>query len=230
MTSSVRKDSVPELAILYKDRGTVALDKPEGLVSIPDRSQDGRDVRSLAEKQLGEPLWTVHRIDKPVSGVLVFARTECRHRELSLQFQERHIRKEYLALVHGEIRGTRGRISSRLRTFGSGRVGVDENRGKECLTEYRVLGTENGYSLIQIFPRTGRRHQIRAHLYSIGSPIVGDDRYGEEPLQKGFPRLMLHARRIHLPASQQTGFAIESPVPTSFLDALEMLMVRIDCV
>jgi 23S rRNA-/tRNA-specific pseudouridylate synthase len=225
--------------ILYQDPRVVAVDKPVGLSAIPERDRTVESLLSLLEKQSGQKLFLVHRIDKDVSGVMLFAKTAEAHRHLNLQFDRRGIHKTYLALVHGHVVKDQDTIDSPLREFGSGRMGVDFKRGKPSVTEYRVkerLGVAaasaggatdapapasggplgRGYSLLEVSPRTGRRHQIRAHLYSIGHPIVGDRRYGDVKVQSEYPRLMLHAASIEfvLPGGERR--VIESPVPDEF--------------
>jgi tRNA pseudouridine32 synthase / 23S rRNA pseudouridine746 synthase len=209
--------------LLFEDDCIVAVNKPSGISSIPDRSADTLDMRQVTEQMLDRRLWVVHRIDKPVSGVLVFAKTEAVHKELNVAFESRRVQKEYLTLVHGFVRGKRGRVDSALRSFGSGRVGVDEERGKESLTEYVVIDSGDEYSLLRVFPRSGRRHQIRAHLYSRGHPIVGDLLYGEKLLQQGYERLMLHAHRLRLPFADRPDLEVVSNPPVDFVRPLGCL-------
>jgi tRNA pseudouridine32 synthase / 23S rRNA pseudouridine746 synthase len=135
----------------------------------------------------------VHRLDKEASGIILFAKNASMHQYLNIRFGERAVKKSYLALVFGELQEPSGNIKKRLREFGSGRMGVDDARGKESFTAFQVLKQLSGYTLLRLLPTTGRRHQLRVHLYSIGHPIVGDTRYGDKALQQGFPRLMLHA-------------------------------------
>ena len=107
-------------------------------------------------------------------------------------------------------------IDRPLRQFGSGRIGVDTARGKSSLTKYRVVERFDLTTLVQAFPKTGRRHQIRVHLYSIGHPIVGDRSYGDRATQEDFARLMLHAQKIILSLPSGTDLTVEAPIPGSF--------------
>ena len=116
-----------------------------------------------------------------------------------LVVNDREVQKVYLALVNGLVKRREGRIGEPLREFGSGRMGVDKENGKASLTRYRVREHFQAHTLLSVLPLTGRRHQIRVHLYSIGHPIVGDRRYGDRAAQSAYPRLMLHARAITLP-------------------------------
>jgi len=205
------------IPVLHADDALLAVDKPAGLASIPERdpSADCLLARLVA---LHGRLLVVHRLDKGVSGVLVFARTEQAHRALCVQFEARRVAKTYLALVEGEMPGEAGRIDAPLRTFGSGRTGVDLARGKPCVTDWRVLERRPGSTLLEVSPLTGRRHQIRAHLWSVGHPIAGDERYGG----RGGPgppppRLMLHALALDVdhPATGAR-LRLAAPAPVEF--------------
>jgi 23S rRNA-/tRNA-specific pseudouridylate synthase len=117
---------------------------------------------------------------------------------LNEAFEQRRIIKTYLALVHGRVGPNEGVVDQPIREFGSGRMGVSPS-GKPSITTYRVLERLGAFTLLEANPQTGRRHQIRVHLYHIGHPIVGDLRYGDRAVQQRFCRLMLHASGIDLP-------------------------------
>jgi RluA family pseudouridine synthase len=210
------------IPILFQNDDVVAADKPCGLPSI--HAGEGREcLHAVLSRQIGGRLWTVHRLDKDASGVILFARNAAAHRCLNLQFDKRTVRKEYLAVVHGSVGPDSGQIASPVRPFGSGRMGVDPARGKPCLTDFRVEERLGAYTLLGVEPHTGRRHQIRVHLYAIGHPIVGDPLYGERGVQRGYGRLMLHARRIAFVLPTGTEVAVESPVPPDFSVLLDRL-------
>lgn len=208
------------ISVLFENDDIIGVDKPEGLASTP--VQGGECLLELLSAQYRERLYAVHRLDREASGVILFARTAAAHRWLNEQFSSRSVRKDYLALVHGVIGRESGVIDRPLREFGSGRIGVDLQQGKPSVTEFQVVERHASYTLVRASAHTGRRHQIRAHLYSIGHPIVGDRRYGEKARQRPFPRLMLHAQRIafHLPSGEEV--TVESPVPPSFRAVAEM--------
>ena len=203
-------------SILFKDQDIVAVDKPEGLATIPERNRDQQCLLYELELQLGQKLFIVHRLDKEVSGVVVFAKNAMAHKFLNEQFSKRTIDKTYVALVHGIMNKDSEIIRTPIRMFGSGRMGVDEKRGKECTTSFQVQQRCAAFTLVQVHPLTGRRHQIRVHLYSIGHPIVGDRHYGNKIEQQQFPRLMLHAMQIMLQLPDGTAKMIEAAVPGSF--------------
>ena len=184
------------IPVLYEDDDIVAIEKPPGVSSIPERNRAVESVLSILEKQRGSKLFIVHRLDKEVGGIMLFAKNAPAHKYLNEAFFAKNVHKTYLALVHGTIREDNGEIDRPIRQFGSGRMGIDEKTGKPSVTRYDVIKRFDGRTLVHAFPVTGRRHQIRVHLYHIGHPIVGDRRYGNKALQKNFPRLMLHAERI----------------------------------
>lgn len=208
------------IPILYEDEQILAVDKPEGIASIPDRSPEKTDVLSVLSQQRGRPLLVVHRLDKDVSGVMVFAKTPEAHVALNQQFQGHQVEQTYLALVHGVVKAEMGQIDKPLRQFGSGRMGVDESQGKASLTTFKVKERFNRYSFVMAQPATARRHQIRVHLYSLGHPVVGDSLYGRPELQKGFSRLMLHSSEIQLTLLPGDKKIFSSPLPPSFRSVL----------
>lgn len=215
--------------VLYEDRLLIAVHKPAGLASIPGRF-DPHCLRTLLEDHLGAPVYVVHRLDKDVSGVLVFARDADTHRYLNTRFETREVEKHYVALVHGTVAERSAVIDRPIRQYGSGRMGVDEARGKPSRTAYTVRRpfTASGSlpeaaTLLDVHPVTGRRHQIRVHLYSVGHPIVGDPLYGDRAQQQRYPRLMLHAHTLAFrhPEGHRISFTAPLPAPfAAFVDDL----------
>lgn len=210
------------IPILYESTDYLAVNKPEAIASIPERRPGTESVLQVLQRERGEKLFVVHRLDKEVSGVLVFARNAAAHRHLNQRFDERAVRKTYLAAVHGAITAPGGSIRNPIREFGSGRMGVDEN-GKPAETDYDVVERWPLATLVKVFPRTGRRHQIRVHFYSIGHPVVGDRRYGNSTLQGQFRRLMLHALQISFLLPTLERVAVKADPPASFLEMCESL-------
>lgn len=210
------------IPILFENEDILAVDKPEGLASIPESARADCLLSMLASTS-PRKLYVVHRLDKDVSGVILFAKNPTAHAYLNAQFHNRSICKTYVALTHGIIRESGGIIDKPLRQFGSGRMGVDPGRGKPSLTEYQISQRFGAYTLVRAYPLTGRRHQIRVHFYAIGHPIVGDLRYGDRTVQRAFPRLTLHAEKIacRLPSGEEV--AIEAPIPESFQAVIQMI-------
>ena len=201
--------------ILFEDARLLVLCKPEGLASIPERFE-GRNMLAEAEAYLGGKAFVVHRLDKDVSGVLLFAKDADTHRHLSLQFEHRQVDKRYRAIVHGDVRGEGDVVRAPLRLFGSGRMGVDEEQGKPSETRFVVQARREGFTAVDVFPVTGRRHQIRVHLYYAGPPIVGDRMYGEPAVQRLYPRLFLHACLIRFRHPDGRLLTVEAAVPETF--------------
>ncbi|MFC2139528.1 RluA family pseudouridine synthase [Bacteroidota bacterium] len=199
------------LKILYEDDEIISLDKPAGIASAHEK--ESVTLLLLLEKKYEEKFFVVHRLDKDVSGVILFAKNENSHRYLSKLFEEKKVDKTYIALVHGLIENEKGIIDKPIRQFGSGRMGIDEQNGKESITKYRILKRSKRFSQIEIKLITGRRHQIRVHLYSIGHPIVGDPLYGDRSIQKQYPRLMLHACEIRFTLQSGKEIKIKSELP-----------------
>jgi tRNA pseudouridine32 synthase/23S rRNA pseudouridine746 synthase len=214
---------MPELAVLWEDADVLAVDKPAGVVSSPRWANDGGCLPALMERRGYDRLFLVHRLDKAASGVMLFAKTKAAHAHLNRQFSEREVHKRYVALVHGEVERSSGRIDRPIRQYGSGRMGVDERRGAACLTSFERLSRWEGHTLLRVSPHTGRRHQIRVHLYSIGHPVVGDLRYGERTLQSRYSRLMLHASAIRFRTPSGKVRRVAADLPAEF----EALMDRL---
>jgi tRNA pseudouridine32 synthase / 23S rRNA pseudouridine746 synthase len=191
------------MQIIYDDSQILTVNKPAGVLSIADGyDRDLPHVRTLLEPEFGR-LWVVHRLDKETSGVMILARTPEAHRALNLQFTIHSIRKEYRALVFGDFPETLI-AASPLLVDGDRhhRTIVDEARGKPASTRFSLSKSFNaGISLISAFPSTGFTHQIRAHLYHAGFPILGDQLYctPESKLrseQLEIYRVALHAELI----------------------------------
>jgi RluA family pseudouridine synthase len=210
------------IPVLYETADYLAVHKPETLASIPERLPGSESVLQLLQRERGEKLFVVHRLDKEVSGVLMFARNAGAHRYLNDRFSSRDVRKTYLAVVHGVLAGPGGSIRKPLRQFGSGRMGVDEC-GKASETDFDVQERWASTTLVQAFPRTGRRHQLRVHFYAIGHPVVGDPRYGNRVVQVDFPRLMLHALNISFVLPTLERVMVQADPPASFLEICELL-------
>ena len=210
------------LEILYEDRDVIALNKPAGLVVHPGAGRhSGTLVNALVHRfsalsQLGGELrpGIVHRLDRETSGVLLVARNDAAHRHLAGQFLERSVEKLYLALVQGEVKPERGSIDMPIARDPVRRVRMTARlaTGRRALTHYRVLARYPGFTLLELRIGTGRTHQIRVHLASLGHPVAGDRLYGGRPSGRG--RFFLHAHRITF-ESPATGakIAVTAPLP-----------------
>lgn len=214
------------IPILFENSDVIAVDKPEGLAAIPERRRQGQSLLDRLSTERGEKLYVVHRLDKETSGVIVFARNAETHRWLNRQFQDRVVAKTYMALTHGVFASDEGVIDEPLRQFGSGRVAVDAERGKASISEFHVVERFESHTLVEIRPRTGRRHQIRVHLYHLGHSVVGDPLYDDKNIQKNFPRLMLHAQGLTIRLSSGQDLSLAAPMPESFQAVLREICVQ----
>lgn len=212
-----------EPRVLYEDAGLVVVEKPAGMATAAGGGiDDGASLHAWVSRHAGRRTFIIHRLDRGTSGVIAFAKTADAHRRLSQAFEGREVDKRYLAVVDGHLPRATGEIAMPLRTFGSGRVGVDR-KGAEAVTTYRQLERLEGADLLEVAPLTGRRHQIRVHCYAIGHPVLGDTRYGAIRPVGGAPRLMLHAAELRLPQSEGEPLVVRADPPPDFDAALEKL-------
>ncbi len=165
--------------IIFENDDFVALNKPSGLLSIPDREGEEVSLKSLLQEKYSQ-IFTVHRLDRDTSGLIVFAKNEATHKHLSQQFEGRLTKKIYAGLVLGSPSETKGSINLPLAENMVQRgVMIVNRRGKESLTDYEVMEDFGLYSWMQFQIHTGRTHQIRVHMKEIGHPIVCDEVYGD---------------------------------------------------
>lgn len=219
-------DSIHKL-IIYEDNNLIAANKPEGISSISESDTTIETLHSILENKFGQKLFIVHRLDKEVSGIILFARNPKTHKILNDQFARREVNKFYTALVHGSVNNNFGVINKPIREFGSGRMGIDEKKGKQSSTAYEVIERMGNYTLLELNPSTGRRHQLRVHLYFIGHPIVGDMRYGDKKIQEKYSRLMLHALSVELEIAKGKRETFKAELPDSFVDSLKKIKMDI---
>jgi len=245
------KDLLGQITILYEDEKILAINKPAGLVVHGD--ERGKEGVTLADwilrerpeiEKVGEPFVTpqgvsiarpgiVHRLDKDTSGVLLIAKTNPAYFWLKSQFKRRLVKKIYHAMVVGEVEKEDGMISKPI-----GRSEADirkmtvarATRGlpREAVTYYRVIARHNGFSFVELLPKTGRMHQIRVHMAAIRHPVICDKVYGRKDGETfGLSRHALHARSIELPLYFSVGpksskpLIINAPYPEDFMDALQ---------
>jgi 23S rRNA pseudouridine1911/1915/1917 synthase len=233
--------AVPEaipLAVLYEDQDLVAIDKPAGMVVHAGAGVHSGTVVNALLYRFGALSGVagalrpgiVHRLDRYTSGVLLVAKNDDAHRRLAEQFSGRQVEKVYLALVHGKVKHESGRMDRPIardpvrRTRMTARL----ESGRAAWSEYRVLRRFERFTLLEVRIGTGRTHQIRVHLSSIGHPVAGDTLYGAPAKVEGRPplgRFFLHAHRIrfHQPSTGEE-VAVESPLPAeleAWMEGLE---------
>jgi len=184
------------LDLIHADDSLIVVDKPAGLLSVPGRGADKADCLASRVQAVFPDALTVHRLDMSTSGLILLARGEAMHRALSICFQERQVDKRYVAVVDGLLAEESGEIDLPLICDWPNRPRqkVDFEIGKRSLTRFRRLkiNPANDTTVVELEPITGRSHQLRVHLASLGHPILGDDLYGGEAFAKA-ERLLLHA-------------------------------------
>jgi len=196
------------------------------LLSLPDGYDSEKPyLQNVLEPEWGR-LWMVHRLDRLASGVLVLARTAEAHRSLNGQFARRQVAKTYHALVSGQPSWETNTVTLPLRANVGrrNRTVVDHHKGKLAATQLRVLGLFKQHALVEARPATGRRHQIRAHLYARGYPILSDPLYGSGEISPLIDRLALHAHSLQFTHPQtRESVRFEAPYPADFSVALRQL-------
>ncbi|MCZ8513008.1 RluA family pseudouridine synthase [Paenibacillus filicis] len=213
----------PVIPVLYEDNHVLVVVKPPNVPSQEDDSRDP-DMLTLLKADLkhrhGKPgnvfLGLVHRLDRPVGGVMVFAKTSKAASRLSDAVRTRSIRKEYTAVVHGRPKEPQGTLTHYLlKDPKTNRVSVvppAKSGAKEAVLDYRVLGSRDGCSKVQIELHTGRPHQIRVQFAAIGCPLVGDQRYGGPRAEPG-QQIALWSTRLEFehPTTKETLSFVSTP-------------------
>lgn len=214
--SSDFADEMPELQarpprpqVLHEDKHLLVLVKPHEMLSVPGRGEHKRDSLAWRAQQYWRNALIVHRLDMSTSGVLVMARSPQVHRALSIAFAQRRVHKRYTAVVAGQMTPPDtadgwGLIDKPLMLDWERRPLhiVDWQRGKPSQTRWRILQAGSGdvwpvtHTRLDLEPVTGRTHQLRVHLQSMGHPILGDSLYAEGAALQAAPRLLLHAREL----------------------------------
>ncbi|HEV7158195.1 MAG TPA: RluA family pseudouridine synthase [Caulobacteraceae bacterium] len=224
--------------VIHEDAEVLALNKPAGL-----SSQGGRikaptldDLLAALAKKSGVKPRLVHRLDRDTSGVILAARSQPAAAFLGKAMMARRMRKTYLAIVApGAPEPRQGTIDAHLARREVGReayvetASADDPVAKPALTRYRTLAADAAMALVELEPRTGRMHQLRVHMASIGRPIAGDPRYGGALSIAGAPvkRLMLHAQRLRFPHPAGGEVTIEAPMPADMAALADRFAERV---
>lgn len=227
--------------IIFENSHFIGVNKPSGLLSIPDRLGQELSLKELLKNSYGE-IYTVHRLDKDTSGIIVFAKDEETHKQLSQLFEGREVEKFYLGLVHGKLINESGSVDAAIMEH-PGKTGkmVTHVKGKPSLTDYQVLESFRLYSWLQFQIHTGRTHQIRVHMQHLGHPIVCDELYGDpapillSTLKKKFKlskdaeqerplmsRLALHSYKLSFTLNNER-FDLEAELPKELRAMLSQL-------
>jgi 23S rRNA pseudouridine955/2504/2580 synthase/23S rRNA pseudouridine1911/1915/1917 synthase len=230
-----------QLDIIFENDFFVAINKPSGLLSVPDRKQLEPNLKDMLLAKYGH-IYTVHRLDKDTSGLIVFAKDEHTHKQLSMLFEGREVDKQYMGLVMGNLYQPSGSIDAAIMMHpaNDGTMMI-HSKGKPALTDYDTLETFKHYTWLQFKIYTGRTHQIRLHMKHIGHSIVCDVLYGDgKPLllssiKKKFKlsklaeeerpllnRLALHSHQLGFTLHEQR-FNLEAPLPKDLRAMLQQL-------
>jgi 23S rRNA pseudouridine1911/1915/1917 synthase len=231
--------------IVFENDDFIALNKPAGLLSIPDREGKEVSLKILLLEKYGQ-VFTVHRLDRDTSGVIIFAKNEETHKLLSRQFEERQTEKIYVGLVIGSPSEKSGSIHAPIAEHSVKRgMMIIHQRGKDAHTDYEVVEDFGIYSWMQFRIHTGRTHQIRIHMKDIGHPLVCDEIYGdgkpvllssikskfklskkEDEERPILNRLALHALSLKFTGRDSEQFSIEAPIPKDLRATITQLQKR----
>ncbi len=192
--------TVPYIKLLFQDDWFIAVDKPSGLLSVPGKDPKHHDSMATRVQKVYPTATVVHRLDMATSGLMLFALCKAAHRAISRQFELRQVEKAYIARVYGTPTRTEGEVSLPLICDWPNRPKqkVDMDSGKPALTRWQQLESGGQSSLIALYPKTGRSHQLRVHMQSLGHPILGDRLYAHAPALTMAARLQLHACELRL--------------------------------
>jgi 23S rRNA pseudouridine955/2504/2580 synthase/23S rRNA pseudouridine1911/1915/1917 synthase len=228
--------------IIFENDHFIVLNKPSGLLSIPDREGKDPSLKSWLKEKYGN-IFTVHRLDRDTSGIIVFAKDESTHQHLSKVFEDRAVEKIYAGIVQGTLTEPKGSMDQPIMEHPT-RPGVMvvNKKGKASLTDYEVLEDLGLYSLVQFMIHTGRTHQIRVHMQALGHPIVCDETYGdgrpvlissfkrnyklskyEEQERPILHRLALHSQSIKFKDAAGVEHFFEAPLPKDMRALLQQL-------
>ena len=227
---------------IFENDQFIALNKPAGVLSIPDRMQSEPSLKDKLIEKYGS-IFTIHRLDRETSGIILFAKDEATHKFFSKQFEERSMEKYYMGLVHGLPAHASGNIDAPImeHPIFKGQMVVNK-KGKPSLTDYEVVENLGKYSLVKFQIHTGRTHQIRVHAKNIGHPIVCDALYGDgkpvllSAIKKKFKlskhdeeerpmlnRVALHSYQLKFTDAQQTPFDMVAELPKDIRALIQQL-------
>jgi 23S rRNA pseudouridine955/2504/2580 synthase/23S rRNA pseudouridine1911/1915/1917 synthase len=229
------------IEIILETPDFVAINKPSGLLSIPDRMGVEKSLKDLLKQRYGS-IFTVHRLDRDTSGIILFAKHEDSHKALSLLFESREMEKFYLGLVNGQMMNTSGSIDAAIMEHpGKTTKMMTHVKGKPSLTDYEVIEQFRLFSWVKFQIPTGRTHQIRVHMQHIGHSIVCDELYGDakpvllSSIKKNFKlakiaeeekpilaRLALHSYQLNF-TYNEIAYSLEAPVPKDLRAVLQQL-------
>ena len=227
------------LDVVYEDGDVIVVNKPRGMVVHPAPGHPDATLVNALLYHCGASLsgiggerrpGIVHRIDKDTSGLLIAAKNDFAHQFLSAQLADRSLSREYEAIVRGSLCDDTGRIEKPIGRHPTDRkrMAVTEKNSRPAATNWEVIARYRGYCHVKCVLETGRTHQIRVHMASIGHPLLGDHTYGAPSPEKGLEGQCLHAKRLKFvhPRTQER-IILESPLPEYFTGVLSRLGERL---
>lgn len=214
-TFDYRPPTEPWLTVLHADEDIVVLDKPSGLLTVPGKDPQLADSLEARVREKWPTATVVHRLDKDTSGILLMALHKKALGFLGSQFEHRKTTKSYVARVWGVMEEDSGLVDLPLATDWENkpRQRVDHERGRASQTEWQVIERETNATRVRLTPLTGRTHQLRVHMMSLGHPILGDQFYATGDALAAAERLQLHAEELGFTHPDGTPMKFVSPAP-----------------
>lgn len=188
------------LKIIHLDHDVLVLSKPANLLSVPGNKENHLDCLETRALNQFPTARVVHRLDRGTSGIFIMALNPESHRHLGLQFEKRKTAKTYIAEVIGQVKDDEGFIDLPMRTdwYNRPKQMVDMYFGREAITHWKVLSRGAETTRLELYPKTGRSHQLRVHLQELGHPILGDSFYAPDHAVAMSNRLLLHAEKLEI--------------------------------
>jgi 23S rRNA pseudouridine955/2504/2580 synthase/23S rRNA pseudouridine1911/1915/1917 synthase len=231
--------------LIFENEDFIVLNKPEGILSIPDREGKLFSLKNLLQEKYAQ-VFTVHRLDKETTGLIIFAKNKETHKYFSQQFENRVTEKIYLGLILGSLTDKTGSINAPIAEHPTKKgLMIIHSKGKSSITDYKVLHDFGIFSWVQFQIHTGRTHQIRVHMKSVGHPIVCDKLYGDgkpfflssikhnyklsKNAEEEIPilnRLALHSHKLKICDAKNKTFEFEAPLSKDLHASLQQLSKR----
>lgn len=216
MSSSDYNPPDTPLDVLHMDHQLLAVNKPEGLLSVPGKGEHLADCLLARVQAAFADALLIHRLDRDTSGVMIFALTPHAQRHIGQQFEKRRTKKTYVARVAGRVAEASGTIDLPLIVDWPNRPRqmICHETGKQAITDWKRLKVSDTESRMRLMPHTGRSHQLRVHMLALGHPILGDPFYATGAVRDAPPRMMLHAEELRLRHPDGgKGIAFRAPAP-----------------
>ncbi len=214
------------IPVLFEDEDYIVFEKPSGMLVVPSPRQEQHTLESIVnrDRKTQGPfrLWPCHRLDRDTSGAILFAKGKSNQRFMTEAFKHRQVKKTYLALVQGRLKYPAGEIKSKIKDQMERRW-HRKGEGKLATTRYKVLSLKKNFSILEVYPLTGRTHQIRIQLSEIGHPLLGERLYAlGRDYDLKFPRTALHASRLEwFHPKKKKMIAVDCPLPKDMEQFIE---------